>query len=182
MFKLQDTLILAMILLSSGDLLLCFAEIMHLQRLLAAMNLKLLLLPIYHLWGYVTYVALKVALVYSCLRHYLSKKYIHRYAHTHTHTLFSGMLYTFLRSPMDRQDDVICLSLPAFVVYVHLSEVFVAMLLHMCVFVLECSWEIIMLLSVYSWPQVLGLRFYFLFYYMSIHIVGSEQTYYHMIE
>ena len=40
---------------------------------------------------------------------------------------------------MDRQDDVICLSLPAFVVYVHLSEVFVAMLLHMCVFVLECS-------------------------------------------
>ena len=96
MFKLQDTLILAMILLSSGDLLLCFAEIMHLQRLLAAMNLKLLLLPIYHLWGYVTYVALKVALVYSCLRHYLSKKYIHRYAHTHP--LFRHALYIFTES------------------------------------------------------------------------------------
>ena len=102
MFKLQDLLILAMILLSSGDLLLCFAEIVHLQRLLAAMNLKLLLLPIYHLWGYVTYVALKVALVYSCLRHYLSKKYIHRFVrvhartHTHTHPLFRHALYILM--------------------------------------------------------------------------------------
>ena len=72
----------------------------------------------------------------------------------HTHTPFLGMLYTFLWSPMDRQDNVICLSLPAFVVYVHLSEVFVAMLLHMCIFVLKCSWEIILLLSVCSQPHV----------------------------
>ena len=60
-------------------------------------------------------------------------------ARTHTHTPFLGMLYTFLWSPMDRKNVVICLSLTTFLVYVHLSEVFVAMLLHMCVFVLKCS-------------------------------------------
>ena len=67
---------MAMILLSSGNQLLCFAEIKHLQRLLTAINGKLLLLPICQLERYV---ALKVALVHSCLRQYLSKK---RYTHT----------------------------------------------------------------------------------------------------
>ena len=49
----------AIILLSSGDQLLCFPEMMHMQGLSAAINWKLLLLPIYHLWRYVTYVPLK---------------------------------------------------------------------------------------------------------------------------
>ena len=82
----QGCLILAMILLSSGDQLLCFAEMRHLQRLLTAINAKLLLLPIYQLWRYVTNAALKVALLFSCLRHYLSKK------DTHTHTHFRHAL------------------------------------------------------------------------------------------
>ena len=89
-----------MILLSSGNQLLCFAEIKHLQRLLTAINGKLLLLPICQLERYV---ALKVALVHSCLRQYLSKKD----THTHfRHAFFYILKFSTIKYVHAKQFDI----------------------------------------------------------------------------